>query len=172
MSLTYRWVRNYLIWILCKCFTGTVLWVVSRELLSSHSISQGLVLQPVGRASVVVGTDQTTATVALPARALQVHRKSDEIGSHYIVLKDQWKQRHWHRGLWDPKNIKNKWGWWKKQRCPCEKGRVGWRESHFEAMPHEDPGHGTFSGWGTTKVMVKLCKEYMLQTWRDFWLVT
>lgn len=63
--------------------------LVSRELLRSHSFSQGLVLQPVGRASVVVGTGQTTATVALPARALQVHRISNEIRNHYIMLKDQ-----------------------------------------------------------------------------------
>lgn len=63
--------------------------LVSRELLSSHSFFQGSVLQPVGRASVVVGTDQTTATVALPARALQAHRTRDEIGNQYIMLKDQ-----------------------------------------------------------------------------------
>lgn len=37
----------------------------------------------------MVATDQTTATVALPARALQVHRVSDEIGNHYTMLKDQ-----------------------------------------------------------------------------------
>lgn len=55
----------------------------------SHSFSQELVLQPVGRASVVVGTDQTTATVAPPARALQIHRISDEIGNYYIMLKDE-----------------------------------------------------------------------------------
>lgn len=131
MSLTYRWVRNYLIWILCKCFTGTVLWVVSRELLSSHSISQGLVLQPVSRASVVVGTDQTTATVALPARALQVHRKSDEIRSHYIVLKDQWKQRHWHRGLWRPQKHKEQMGLMKKAAVPLWEGKGGMKRKPF-----------------------------------------
>lgn len=131
MRFTYWWVRNCLILILCNCFTGAVLWLVSRELLRSHSFSQGLVLQPVGRASVVVRTGQTTATVALPARALQVPRVSNEIGNHYIMFKDQWKQRYWHRGVWRPQKHKDQMGLMKKVVVPLWEEKGGMKRKPF-----------------------------------------
>lgn len=173
VRFTYWWVRNYLIWILCNCFTGTVLWLVSRELLSSHSFFQGSVLQPVGRASVVVGTDQTTATVALPARALQAHRTRDEIGNQYIMLKDQWKQRHWHRGLWQrPQKHKEQRELMKKAVVLLERREWLDEEKGILKLCHMKIQATALSQGGDHKSTVKLCEEYMLWAWRDFWLVT
>lgn len=129
----------YLLCFLSHCFKGTALWLVSRELLRSHSFSQIPVLQFVGRASGVVGRGTTIVTVPLPVRVLLVHG-TQVMGLGNIVL---WlridKRRHWRRGLWRPQ---------KQRTGEADEERVGRRESRFHGIPHEEAGCCTFSGWG------------------------
>lgn len=76
-----------------------------------------------------VGRGKTAVTVALPTGMFLVQRMQ-AMGLGNIMVKDQWNKTL-TQAYGDLGNVNNRWGWWRKQWCPCEKRRVEQRESHF-----------------------------------------
>lgn len=51
--------------------------------------------------SVVVGRGKTIVNGSSSSKSFaSLQNTRDGTGKHYVVVKDQWKKRHWHRGLW------------------------------------------------------------------------
>lgn len=59
---------------------------VQQRAVQESQLFSGVSIAAVGRASMVLGTDQTTATAALPARAVQVH-KVMRLGTTILCLR-------------------------------------------------------------------------------------